>query len=91
MPFYKNLLSLNRRVEAVSAVMDFAPGDQVILHDIRPKHRSRNLPDQSQLRSGVMKFALRTIAKAISALSGSLEELRTVRRGGEVQGQTLEG
>jgi len=38
MPFYKNLLSLNRRVEAVSAVMDFAPGDQVILHDIRPKH-----------------------------------------------------
>lgn len=38
LPFYKNLLSLNRRIEASTAVMDFLPGDDVVLHDIRPKH-----------------------------------------------------
>jgi hypothetical protein len=38
LPFYKNLLSLNRKIEASTAVMDFAPGDEVVLHNIRPKH-----------------------------------------------------
>lgn len=38
LPFYKNLLSLNRRIEASTAVMEFLPGDDVVVHDIRPKH-----------------------------------------------------
>jgi hypothetical protein len=38
MPFYKNLLSLNRRVAAAEAVMSLKAGDQVRLHGIRPKH-----------------------------------------------------
>ena len=37
-PFFKNILSLNRRVESSAAVLSFAPGDDVILHDIRPAH-----------------------------------------------------
>lgn len=38
LPFYNNLLKLNRRIEASVAVMSFAPGDDVVLHNIRPQH-----------------------------------------------------